>query len=131
MNDIYIYCSGIVLSHLLEIKVLVFLFCEGTLNGENVAIKEILSGGKTTSQDLKREADIMSNVDHNNIVQFIEVWTDLRYFVIVMEFMENGDLLGFLKNYKTTENVKKGIATDVSIIYNPSIREMRKNICPV
>lgn len=51
---------------------------------------------------LSREIDILSSVDHPNIIRYYETYTDNRYFHIVMEFLSGGDLLTGItrkKNY--------------------------------
>ncbi len=55
---------------------------------------------------LSREIDILSTVDHPNIIRYYETYTDSRYFHIVMEYLSGGDLLTGIsrkKNYGEKE----------------------------
>lgn len=51
---------------------------------------------------LSREIDILSTVDHPNIIRYYETYMDERYFHIVTEYLSGGDLLSGMsrkKNY--------------------------------
>ena len=41
---------------------------------------------------LRRELDILQTVDHPNIIKFYETYEDAKYFHIVMELCEGGEL---------------------------------------
>ena len=56
----------------------------------------------TQIESLSREIDILSTVDHPNIIRYYEIYMDTRYFHIVMEHLSGGDLLAGVsrkKNY--------------------------------
>lgn len=51
---------------------------------------------------LSREIDILSTVDHPNVIRYYETYMDERYFHIVTEYLSGGDLLTGMsrkKNY--------------------------------
>lgn len=48
-------------------------------------------------KDFQREAELLTNLQHENIVTFYGVCEDKEPFLMVFEYMENGDLNSFLK----------------------------------
>uniref|UniRef100_W8ACP5 Tyrosine-protein kinase receptor n=2 Tax=Ceratitis capitata TaxID=7213 RepID=W8ACP5_CERCA len=64
---------------------------------EKVAIKSLRKGA-TEFAELLQEAQLMSNFKHENIVQLIGVCFDTESISIIMEHMEAGDLLSYLRN---------------------------------
>ena len=44
-------------------------------------------------ESLSREIEILSSVDHPNIIRYYETYSDERYFHIVTEYLSGGDLL--------------------------------------
>ncbi len=45
---------------------------------------------------LEQELLVLMEVDHPNIVRFYEVYSDPRYYHIVMEYIEGGELFDAL-----------------------------------
>lgn len=48
--------------------------------------------------DFLREANVMKNLHHDNLVQLLGVCTREAPFYIITEFMEGGNLLEYLRN---------------------------------
>lgn len=64
------------------------------MTGEEVAIKIIDRGSMEEDDEvaLRTEVDILSNVDHPNVVKMYEVYDDENYMYIVLELMTGGEL---------------------------------------
>lgn len=61
---------------------------------EKVAIK-VIAKRKLTEEDkvgLQNEIDILKQVDHPNIVKLFDIYEDDKYFFLVMELMQGGEL---------------------------------------
>ena len=41
---------------------------------------------------LKRELDTLKALDHPNIIKFFEIYTDVMYYHIIMEYFEGSNL---------------------------------------
>uniref|UniRef100_A0A1I8P476 Tyrosine-protein kinase receptor n=1 Tax=Stomoxys calcitrans TaxID=35570 RepID=A0A1I8P476_STOCA len=63
---------------------------------EKVAIKTLRKGASEFAE-LLQEAQLMSNFKHDNIVRLIGVCCDTESISIIMEHMEGGDLLSYLR----------------------------------
>ena len=57
---------------------------------------------------LEQELHILMEVDHPNIVKFYESYCDSKYYRIVMEYCEGGDLFDHLKE-RTRFSEKEGV----------------------
>ena len=55
--------------------------------------------------DLIKEVDIISSLDHPNIIKFYETYNDQFYFHIVMELCRGKDLLSRISKNKMDENI--------------------------
>ncbi|XP_039960123.1 protein sevenless [Bactrocera tryoni] len=75
---------------------------------EKVAIKSLRKGASEFAE-LLQEAQLMSNFKHDNIVQLIGVCFDTESISIIMEHMEGGDLLTYVRNSRP--NSKRPIAS--------------------
>lgn len=63
-----------------------------------VAIKTLKDASVGDARkDFQREAELLTNLQHENIVTFYGVCEDKEPFLMVFEYMENGDLNSFLK----------------------------------
>ena len=79
------------------------------LSGEKIAIK-ILEKQKIKKDDdlvrIRREINILSKVQHPNIIQLYEVWSSHqiietnKYFFFVMEYAQNGELSHYIEKEK-------------------------------
>ncbi|KAF8251424.1 Pkinase-domain-containing protein [Wilcoxina mikolae CBS 423.85] len=87
--------------------------------GDVVAVKMIAKRtfaaqiGKE-NQGVKKEVDILERLQHPNIVQYITCFEDNTHVYLVMEYIEHGDLNGYLNEHKTMpENLTKQVVTQV------------------
>jgi serine/threonine protein kinase len=48
-------------------------------------------------RDFDREAELLTNLQHENIVNFHGVCTDGEPLMMIFEYMENGDLNNYLR----------------------------------
>ena len=70
---------------------------EGVWNGEKpVAIKTSMPG-KSATQDLLAELQVMKKIQHEKLIQLYGVCTKGEPIYIVMELMKNGNLLDYLQ----------------------------------
>lgn len=73
------------------------------LSGEKIAIK-ILEKIKIKKEDdlvrIRREINILSKVQHPNIIQLYEVIETNKYFFFVMEYAMNGELSYYIEKQK-------------------------------
>ncbi|CAD8096754.1 unnamed protein product [Paramecium sonneborni] len=71
------------------------------ITGEQVAIKLIDSGKLWNAEDIDlvfREAEVMKNLRHNNIVRILNCYTlPNMQVVLIMEFLQGGDLVEYLQ----------------------------------
>ena len=65
----------------------------------NVAVKQLRKGGSNINEvkDFFREVDFMSNLDHPNVVKLLGVCSREEPFSMIFEYMDLGDLCGFLR----------------------------------
>ena len=76
--------------------------------GEKVAIKilekkKILT--KSDAERVKREIDILKNINHINLIKINKIKEDSKYYYIIMEYCEMGELFNYiLKKRKLNEN---------------------------
>ncbi|XP_061402666.1 protein sevenless [Musca vetustissima] len=75
---------------------------------EKVAIKTLRKGASEFAE-LLQEAQLMSNFKHENIVRLIGVCCDTESISIIMEHMEGGDLLSYLR--ESRPNSTKPVAS--------------------
>mmetsp|Transcript_1479 Transcript_1479/g.158 ORF Transcript_1479/g.158 Transcript_1479/m.158 type:complete len:184 (+) Transcript_1479:33-584(+) len=61
-----------------------------------VAVKSISKESIESTRSIMRELEILKEVDHPNIINFFEIYEDARYFHLVMEYCEGGDLIDTL-----------------------------------
>ncbi|KAL5249373.1 hypothetical protein ACHWQZ_G018289 [Mnemiopsis leidyi] len=80
----------------------VFLVEDNFKNKEKKVLKEICIGemNEHETQSVDREANLLSKLNHHNIVRMFESFVHEESFYIVMEYCETGDLDRELKNWK-------------------------------
>ncbi|KAI8777154.1 neurotrophin receptor LTRK 1 [Biomphalaria glabrata] len=63
-----------------------------------VAVKTLKgNSSESLKRDFEREAEMLSSLEHENIVTFYGVCTESDQWMMIFEFMENGDLNKFLR----------------------------------
>ena len=70
---------------------------------EKIAIKILEKNKIKTTRDfnrINREINIAKNINHLNIVQFLEIKEDLDKYYILMEYCENGELFDLILSKK-------------------------------
>jgi len=75
------------------------------VTGDRVAIK-ILSKRKMTEEDIvgmQNEIQILTSVDHPNVVKLIDTYEDKGHYCLVMELMHGGELFEALLLRETLE----------------------------
>ena len=55
----------------------------------------------------EKEANLMKKLDHINIVKVIETFSAEDNFFILLEYANDGDLRGFIRQRKNTEKDEK------------------------
>ena len=73
--------------------------CIGEKDNKKYAIKKIRKDGIKSPNQMILEAEISLNINHKNIMNYIEIFEDLNYINCVMELGEGGDLFDFILNY--------------------------------
>ncbi|KAG2386504.1 hypothetical protein C9374_002248 [Naegleria lovaniensis] len=73
--------------------------------GDMVAIKEIPLKKHQALKDIQNEINLLSKLDHERIVKYIDHHSTNQAFYIIMEYLENGSLASLVKKYKVTEDV--------------------------
>jgi calcium-dependent protein kinase len=79
--------------------------------GLKYAIKTIKKDyiNKYMIESLMREIDILSSLDHPNIVKYFETYEDSNYLHIVMEYIPGDNLFKMISNKKTIHFTEKDI----------------------
>ena len=73
--------------------------CIGIKNNKKYAIKKIAKSKIKFPSQMILEAEISLKVKHKNIMNYIEIFEDLKYISCVMELVEGGDLFDFILNH--------------------------------
>lgn len=73
--------------------------CIGIKNNKKYAIKKIAKSKIKFPSQMILEAEISLKVKHKNIMNYIEIFEDLKYISCVMELVEGGDLFDFIVNH--------------------------------
>ena len=71
----------------------------GEKDNKKYAIKRIRKEKIKSPQQMILEAEISLNINHRNIMNYIEIFEDFNYINCVMELSEGGDLFDFILNY--------------------------------
>ena len=73
--------------------------CIGIKENKKYAIKKISKSKIKFPSQMIMEAEISLKVKHKNIMNYIEIFEDLKYISCVMELIEGGDLFDFILNH--------------------------------
>ena len=73
--------------------------CIGIKNNKKYAIKKIAKSKIKFPSQMILEAEISLKVKHKSIMNYIEIFEDLKYISCVMELIEGGDLFDFILNH--------------------------------
>ena len=73
--------------------------CIGIKNNKKYAIKKIAKSKIKFPSQMILEAEISLKVKHKSIMNYIEIFEDLKYIGCVMELIEGGDLFDFILNH--------------------------------
>ncbi len=71
---------------------------------EFVAIKcynKTKIGSSSTFTRIIQEIELMRNLDHPNVIKIYEIFENSKFIFIVLEYVDNGDLLSYMKKYGT------------------------------
>lgn len=102
----------------------------GTYCGQEVAIKVLKTGEKTSQEEVYREfsqeLSILRKVRHRNIVQLIGAMTKPPRLCLVTEFMKGGSVLQFLHKHaplKLTQLIKlsSGVALGMDYLHKVNV----------
>lgn len=89
---------------------------EGTHKGVKVAIKTLKNVTPQATEEFLAEADVMTKLQHQNLVQLIGVCTANEPIMIVSEFMAKGCMLDYLRSRGRsviTATVQLGFTKDI------------------
>lgn len=84
--------------------------------GQNVAVKilaRLLSTNPESLERFKREAETLRQLDHPNIVKFVDAFDHKGQYVIVMEYIPGGSLFDLLKQGPLPIDRSRQIALDL------------------
>ncbi|XP_017045801.1 protein sevenless [Drosophila ficusphila] len=81
---------------------------------QRVAIKSLRKGASEFAE-LLQEAQLMSNFKHENIVCLVGICFDTESISLIMEHMEAGDLLSYLRNARNTSTQEQQPAAGLSL----------------
>lgn len=83
--------------------------------GQKVAVKCIDRQGlpEDDENSLRQEVAIMKSLDHENIVQFIDFFEEEKFFYVVLEFLEGGELFDRIvkKNFYNEKEARDVVLT--------------------
>ncbi len=92
----------------------------GKWHGTEVAIKEIeFEAGEEKATDmLVREAEILSDLHHPNVVQLLAVCLEPARYCLVMALMKNGSLESYLEKNTLSLHMKQQLILDIATALN-------------
>ncbi|XP_010184177.1 PREDICTED: myosin light chain kinase family member 4, partial [Mesitornis unicolor] len=79
--------------------------CEEKATGLKLAAKIIKAKGPKQKDDVKNEISVMNQLNHVNLIQLYDAFESKNDFVLVMEYVEGGELFDRIidENYNLTE----------------------------
>jgi serine/threonine protein kinase len=72
----------------------------GIIYADKIIFKEIFSRRKSTQEKVRKEIDLHRNLEHTNVVQFIDCFEDSLHIHIVLEYCGMKSLLHLLRKRK-------------------------------
>ena len=107
------------------------LFCDKNCPELKYAIKTIKKEdmSKELYCFLIDEVNILSEMDHPNIVKYYESYEDDNYINIVMEYLEGNDLFKLITSRKSNKFTEKELAEIVTNLFKALSYIHNKNIC--
>ena len=97
----------------------------GRYGNTEVAIKDI---NVRASADAIAEAELLKELQHQNIIRYIDVLHSRDQLSLIMEFVDGGDLMGYIRRtaqgatyWKTTRDILTGVAHGMSYLHRKSI----------
>ena len=100
------------------------------LTGRIVAVKSFnKSNSELTGENMKKikyETDLMKKLNHPNITKILEMFEDEKYFLIIMEYINGGNLFSFVKkrrklSEKTAKFLFRQIILGIKYIHEQNI----------
>jgi len=100
------------------------------LTGRIVAVKSFdKNNTKLTGDNMKKilyETDLMKKLNHPNITKILEMFEDEKYFMIIMEYINGGNLFSFVKkrrklSEKTAKFLFRQIILGIKYIHEQNI----------
>ena len=100
------------------------------LTGRIVAIKSFNKNNSELTGDnmkkIKYETDLMKKLNHPNITKILEMFEDEKFFLIIMEYINGGNLFSFVKkrrklSEKTAKFLFKQIILGIKYIHEQNI----------
>ena len=101
-----------------------------TLTGRIVAVKSFnKNNSELTGENMKKikyETDLMKKLNHPNITKILEMFEDEKYFLIIMEYINGGNLFSFVKkrrklSEKTAKFLFRQIILGIKYIHEQNI----------
>ena len=64
----------------------------------------------------RREIEILKMCQHEHIIRLIDVFENFKYFYIVLEYLEGGDMYDYLKekSFKVTEMKARELSEQIT-----------------
>ena len=99
------------------------------LTGRIVAIKSFDKGKDKNGENMKKiyyETNLMKKLSHPNVTKILEMFNDENYFLIVMEYINGGNLFSFVKKRRKLSEKKakflfKQIILGIQYIHSKNI----------
>ena len=100
------------------------------LTGRIVAVKSFnKSNSELTGDNMKKikyETDLMKKLNHPNITKILEMFEDEKYFLIIMEYINGGNLFSFVKkrrklSEKTAKFLFRQIILGIKYIHEQNV----------
>ena len=100
------------------------------LTGRIVAVKSFNKNNSELTGDnmkkIKYETDLMKKLNHPNITKILEMFEDEKYFLIIMEYINGGNLFSFVKkrrklSEKTAKFLFRQIILGIKYIHEQNI----------